>query len=84
MDYSMVLENNVILSGLSDNIILNCKSSYIKKIYKTIVSNKLQKDIILYDVDLSGSVLCDENFTDNDLKIVYKFDINTINKFVTI
>jgi hypothetical protein len=76
MNYSMVLENDVILSGLSDKIILSCQPNYIKKIYKTMFDN----NITIYDVNSGGSMVCNENFSDNDVKIVYKFDINPINK----
>ena len=78
MNYSMVLENDVILSGLSDKIILNCNPSYIKKIYKTINDDH---SIILYNSNSGGTMETNEYFTEEDIKIVYKFDINTINKF---
>lgn len=73
----MVLENNLILSGLSDKIILNCKPIYIKKIYKTINDSQ---NVILYDSNMSGTPETNKYFTDNDMKIIYNFDINHINK----
>lgn len=80
MNYSIVLENNLILGGLSDKIILNIKPNYIKKIYKTILDGDKYTNVTLYDIDSSGSMLCNEHFTDNDINIMYKFDINPINK----
>jgi hypothetical protein len=77
MNYSMLLENDVILSGLTDEIILNCKPEFIKKIYKTIDD---KPDIVIYDKYSSGTMETNENFSDNDIKIMYKFDVNEINK----
>ncbi len=76
MSYSMVLDNGVILSGLNQDIILSCKPTYIKEIYKMKDNNKIS----IYNADSPGSMICNENFNDDDIKIVYKFDINSINK----
>jgi hypothetical protein len=41
---------------------------------------KDNRKISIYNIDSPGSMICNEDFTDNDTKIVYKFDINSINK----
>ncbi len=72
----MILENNLILSGLTEEIILNCNPYYIKEIFKM----NDNKKIVIYNIDSPGSMICNEHFNDNDIKIVYKFDVNSINK----
>ncbi len=76
MSYSMVLENDLVLSGLTDKIILNSNTNYIKKIFKTIND----KCIMIYDSNSPGSMICNEYFSDSDIKMVHKFDVNSINK----
>jgi hypothetical protein len=72
----MVLDNDLILSGLSDKIILSCQPSFISKIYKTMDGI----DVVIFDKNSSGSMEYNKNFTDNDMNIIYKYDINHYKK----
>ncbi len=76
MSYSMVLENDLVLSGLTDKIILSSNTNYIKKIFKTMND----RYVTIYDSNSPGSMICNEDFSDNDIKMVHKFDVNLINK----
>jgi hypothetical protein len=76
MSYSLKLENDVILTGLTDDIILGTTTDYIKEIYKIIDDKK----VMIYELNSPGSKICNEDFNDNDIKIVHKFDVNSINK----
>jgi len=65
----MILENDVILSGLSVEIILNCKPEYIKTIYRMHENKK----IILFDTKPIVNLTEVKEANANDLKIYYKF-----------